>query len=48
VVLETQLDPMEIKQLLAKGTTERDRIDIERVRPSTPLCPILLVPSSCR
>jgi len=30
-VVDTQLEPAEIKQLLAKGEIERDRLDVERV-----------------
>lgn len=31
LVVESQLDANEVKQLLAKGTAERDRLDVERV-----------------
>lgn len=31
MVVESQLDANEVKQLLAKGTAERDRLDVERV-----------------
>ena len=30
-MVDTQLEPAEIKQLLAKGEIERDRLDVERV-----------------
>lgn len=30
-MVESNLDAAEVKQLLAKGTAERDRLDVERV-----------------
>lgn len=31
LMVESNLDAAEVKQLLAKGTAERDRLDVERV-----------------